>query len=213
MNATDFRLSFTPLPGFFSLFPHGTCSLSVNAECLALGDGPPVFRQGFSGPALLGAGLVPSKEFRVRGFHPLRRAFPGPSPLLPSISGRLLRVRSPLLAQCPLISFPAATEMVQFAAFASAYCRCPLARAGSPIRTPRPRRPLSAPPRFSQTGASFVASHCLSIRPSRLIPWPAHLRRPPLTCGPGPAGRIDARPLLLPKGRAPLRPLFAICPA
>ena len=200
MNATDFRLSFTPLPGFFSLFPHGTCSLSVNAECLALGDGPPVFRQGFSGPALLGAGLVPSKEFRVRGFHPLRRAFPGPSPVLPSISGRLLRVRSPLLAQCPLISFPAATEMVQFAAFASAYCRCPLARAGSPIRTPRPRRPLSAPPRFSQTGASFVASHCLSIRPSRLIPWPAHLRRPPLTCGPGPAGRIDAPPPPFAKG-------------
>ena len=34
--------SFTPLPGFFSPFPHGTCSLSVSKEYLALEDGPPL---------------------------------------------------------------------------------------------------------------------------------------------------------------------------
>src|SRR5260370_20881191 len=45
--------SFTPLPGFFSPFPHGTDSLSVITEYLALEDGPPSFRQGFSCPALL----------------------------------------------------------------------------------------------------------------------------------------------------------------
>jgi hypothetical protein len=44
---------FTPLRGFFSPFPHGTCSLSVITEYLALEDGPPSFRQGFSCPALL----------------------------------------------------------------------------------------------------------------------------------------------------------------
>jgi hypothetical protein len=44
---------FTPLQGFFSPFPHGTRSLSVNTEYLALEDGPPDFRQGFSCPALL----------------------------------------------------------------------------------------------------------------------------------------------------------------
>src|ERR1700691_1852073 len=44
---------FTPLRGFFSPFPHGTSSLSVITECLALEDGPPSFRQGFSCPALL----------------------------------------------------------------------------------------------------------------------------------------------------------------
>ncbi len=32
---------FTPLPGFFSPFPHGTGSLSVDDEYLALEDGPP----------------------------------------------------------------------------------------------------------------------------------------------------------------------------
>jgi hypothetical protein len=44
---------FTPLRGFFSPFPHGTSSLSVITEYLALEDGPPSFRQGFSCPALL----------------------------------------------------------------------------------------------------------------------------------------------------------------
>ena len=36
---------FTPLPGFFSPFPHGTCSLSVIREYLALRDGPRRFQQ------------------------------------------------------------------------------------------------------------------------------------------------------------------------
>ena len=44
---------FTPLRGFFSPFPHGTSTLSVTIEYLALEDGPPRFRQGFSCPALL----------------------------------------------------------------------------------------------------------------------------------------------------------------
>ena len=39
---------------FFSPFPHGTSSLSVACEYLALGDGPPGFMQGSSYPALLG---------------------------------------------------------------------------------------------------------------------------------------------------------------
>ena len=42
-----------PLLGFFSPFPHGTGSLSVNKEYLALEDGPPMFNQGFTCPGLL----------------------------------------------------------------------------------------------------------------------------------------------------------------
>ena len=42
-----------PSPGFFSPFPHGTGSLSVDNEYLALEDGPPMFRQDFTCPALL----------------------------------------------------------------------------------------------------------------------------------------------------------------
>src|SRR5512143_4093629 len=71
-----FQVYFTPLPGFFSPFPHGTCSLSVDYEYLALEDGPPIFRQDFTCPALLVSCLVPHSCFRVRGYHPLWPDFP-----------------------------------------------------------------------------------------------------------------------------------------
>ena len=42
-----------PYLGFFSPFPHGTSTLSVSQEYLALADGPARFTQGFTCPALL----------------------------------------------------------------------------------------------------------------------------------------------------------------
>src|SRR5438270_11614299 len=57
---------FTPLPGFFSPFPHGTRTLSVSTEYLALEDGPPSFRQGFPCPALLTNNCVRSNDFTYR---------------------------------------------------------------------------------------------------------------------------------------------------
>ena len=42
-----------PSQGFFSPFPHGTGSLSVANEYLALPDGPGGFPQGFTCPAVL----------------------------------------------------------------------------------------------------------------------------------------------------------------
>ena len=42
-----------PCKGYFSPFPHGTGSLSVTREYLALGDGPPGFRRNFSCSAVL----------------------------------------------------------------------------------------------------------------------------------------------------------------
>ena len=42
-----------PCSGYFSPFPHGTCSLSVSQQYLALPDGPGRFRQDFTCPALL----------------------------------------------------------------------------------------------------------------------------------------------------------------
>src|SRR5512144_406466 len=42
-----------PSQGFFSPFPHGTGSLSVASEYLALPDGPGGFKQGSTCPALL----------------------------------------------------------------------------------------------------------------------------------------------------------------
>jgi hypothetical protein len=59
---------FTPLRGFFSPFPHGTGSLSVITAYLALEDGPPSFRQGFSCPALLTNNSARSIDFVYRTF-------------------------------------------------------------------------------------------------------------------------------------------------
>ena len=68
-----------PYSGFFSPFPHGTSSLSVSQEYLALPDGPGGFVQGFTCPALLRiplsitlftcTGLSPAMVPLSRGFQ------------------------------------------------------------------------------------------------------------------------------------------------
>ena len=119
MYACGFRIYFTPLPGFFSPFPHGTGSLSVDYEYLALEDGPPIFRQDYTCPALLVARLVPHPTFFIRGYHPLWPDFPFRSDMRGAKTCRLFRFRSPLLSESRLMSFPRATEMFQFTRFAS----------------------------------------------------------------------------------------------
>ena len=49
-----FQVLFIPRQGCFSPFPHGTGTLSVVREYLALGGGPPGFPQDFTCPAVLG---------------------------------------------------------------------------------------------------------------------------------------------------------------
>src|SRR4029079_5121764 len=95
-----------------------TGSLSVDHEYLALEDGPPIFRQDFTCPALLLSRLVSHQLLQIRGYHPLRQAFPDPSPEAHATSRRLLPFRSPLLWESRLISVPPATEMFQFTGFA-----------------------------------------------------------------------------------------------
>ena len=139
LYACGFRIYFTPLPGFFSPFPHGTGSLSVNDEYLALEDGPPIFRQDFTCPALLVVRLVPPHCFRLRGYHPLWPTFPDRSANTSAKSRRLFPFRSPLLWESRLISVPPATEMFQFTGFApSVLCiqtAVTLNGPGFPIRT------------------------------------------------------------------------------
>src|SRR5690606_14224594 len=80
LYAHGFRIYFTPLPGYFSPFPPGTCPLSVPREYLGLAGGPARFVRDFSGPVLLGNTHRESSSFRLRGSHPLCRALPSPSP-------------------------------------------------------------------------------------------------------------------------------------
>ena len=121
-----------PSSGCFSPFPHGTGTLSVSREYLALPDGPGGFAQNFSCSALL---RIPLGRvlLRVRNCHPLWLNFPGHSsrnlratsrsyyPLAASLPHGfgLFPVRSPLLGESLLFSLPAGTKMFQFPAFAS----------------------------------------------------------------------------------------------
>src|SRR6185369_16980816 len=64
--------------------------------------------------------LVIDFAFRVRGYHPLWPDFPDRSTkLYRLVPTGLFRVRSPLLTESRLISFPPGTEMFQFSGFAS----------------------------------------------------------------------------------------------
>ena len=58
-------------------------------------------------------------SFRVRGYHPLWPDFPDCSTNSPQLTPTgLVPVRSPLLRESRLISFPPVTEMFQFTGFA-----------------------------------------------------------------------------------------------
>ncbi len=120
----------------FSPFPHGTGSLSVSWEYLALPDGPGSFAQDFTCPALL---RIPLCRFvlRIRGFHPLRPLFPGEFSSHARYNGAVLQPRR-CVATTPvwalprslattggiinLFSLPRGTKMFQFPRFASPPC-------------------------------------------------------------------------------------------
>ena len=102
---------------FFSPFPHGTGSLSVSHECLALPDGAGWFLQGVSDPAVLRI-LLKYVCLCLRDYHPLWCCFPEASALLaylrcsPTTPKRpwpfwfgLFPFRSPLLRESLFVFF------------------------------------------------------------------------------------------------------------
>jgi hypothetical protein len=66
-----------PAQGCFSPVPHGTRSLSVTRESLALEGGPPSFTPDYSGRALLRNSTTTRIWRRVPGSHRLWRPVPG----------------------------------------------------------------------------------------------------------------------------------------
>ena len=120
--------------GCFSPFPHGTGSLSVRNEYLALRDGPRGFKQGFSCPALLRYLLRVQINFAY-ATNTLFGAVFNRLPLSTGLVTLLLqalqppchrngtglgyvRFRSPLLSESRFLSPPRGTEMVHFPPFA-----------------------------------------------------------------------------------------------
>ena len=140
--------------------------------------GPPIFGQDFSCPALL-TDRQPGFPYGAltRSGAPFQ-TLPVPKP---AATG-LVRVRSPLLTESRLMSFPPATEMFQFAGFASPPYRfrrrSPLARGGCPIRKSADRRARASPRSFSQRATSFLASQCQGIHQMPLSWLPSRSRRP-----------------------------------
>ena len=126
-----------PSQGCFSPFPHGTGSLSVAREYLALRDGPRSFPRDFTCPAVLRNLSSEPINCRLPGCHRLWPIVPDRSisklvgnlpalrpnrPYNPGVQAPrfgLFRVRSPLLAESLLFSIPAGTEMVHFPALPS----------------------------------------------------------------------------------------------
>ena len=98
----------------------------------------------------------------VRGCHPLWPAFPDGSGSSVRATG-LVPFRSPLLGESRLMSFPPATEMFQFAGFASTMLADTARAVGCPIRRSSDHRVLPPPRSFSQGATSFVASRCQGI--------------------------------------------------
>src|SRR3546814_1748516 len=97
-------LYFTPLIGVLFTFPSRYWFTIGRTGVLRLGGWSPHVQAGFlvSRPTRGPKGFLP-----VRGCHPLWRAFPDASGSYLSATG-LIRVRSPLLAESRLMSFPPA---------------------------------------------------------------------------------------------------------
>ena len=118
--STRFQVLFHSPPGVLFTFRSQYCSLSVTREYLGLEDGPPMFPPGFTCPAVLWIQLA-AFSFRLRDYHSLWCAVPCTSAKIPqcrllSVPRRycylrfgLFRVRSPLLTESRLISFPRPT--------------------------------------------------------------------------------------------------------
>ena len=155
----------------------------------------------------------------VRGCHPLWPDFPDGSGSDVSATG-LVRVRSPLLTESRLMSFPPGTEMFQFPGFAShAYgfsVRYPIAGVGCPIRRSSDQSLLAAPQGLSQRATSFIASWRQGIHQMPLLSsaHPSDNRTPapdeandPARCEPALDARLDEfkQQLALQKALPPAR--------
>ena len=183
-------------------------------------DGPRRFPQNSSCSAVLRCRLTLESMFRVRDCHPLRSGFPACSTTFHLACCRrsynpgrcrrqprfgLMRVRSPLLAQSLLLSFPPGTKMFQFPGFALGVSQVPESLpAGFPIRTSAGHRAFAPHRGFSQLITSFFASESHRHPPCALVRFPYTFKdSPPRPLRPSGAARADA-PQGTGPGRVPL---------
>ena len=193
--AHGFRYCFTPLPGCFSPFPHGTGTLSVRQVCLDLPHGRGRFTRDSTRPALLGTHDRKTASFQVRGWHPLRPGLQACSPGKPFYDSRPVRrnrdtrsrnttdatpdgYHAPMVWSDPLslatthgVSLPAGTEMFHFPAYPrnnKVPCR-PMTAGGLPhseILGSKPCWRLPEAYRILKRPSSVLSAKASTIRPS-----------------------------------------------
>jgi hypothetical protein len=158
----QFQVYFTPLLGVLFTFPSQYLFTIGLDDVLRLGGWSPHIQTGFR-VSRLTRGCT--EALRLRGYHPLRRWFPTTSPCPLHTTG-LVRFRSPLLPESRLMSFPPATEMFQFAGFASipyVFRYRYRKTVGCPIRKSTDQRLIAPPRRLSQRTTSFIAASSQGI--------------------------------------------------
>ena len=126
-----FTYFLTLFSKFFSSFPHGTCSLSVSRQYLALDGVYHPFWAAFPNNPTLRKHIVSGRRRHRRGCHPLRRAVPSnlgtadpprkcfsQLQLADASTGdfkfELFPLHSPLLRESLLVSFPPLINMLKF---------------------------------------------------------------------------------------------------
>jgi hypothetical protein len=128
----NFTYYFTLFPKCFSPFDHSTCALSVSGRYLALEGIYLPFRAAFPNYSTRRRGFTKSDARRLTGLSPsmaprsrgLRRCTTsrippcrlqlGPPQGRPDFKSELLPLRSPLLGQSLLVSFPPLIDMLKF---------------------------------------------------------------------------------------------------
>ena len=139
-----------------------------------------MFKQDFSCPALLVRTLNSLLMLRIRGFHPLRPAFPNSSTHTSNKSYQALPLS---LAATERISFDffsfgyldVSVPQVRFINLCIQLIMTVLLQPGSPIRTSLVKRSFPAHQSFSQDSTSFIASYCQGIHRLRFSSWPYNL--------------------------------------
>ena len=164
MYVHGFRFYFTPLQGFFSPFPHGTGSLSVGREYLALEGGPPMFRQNFTCSVLL--------DFTDKNI-----SYTGLSPCIVRLSRLFYYIYISLRAAPRSL---AATKGISVDFFSSGYLDVSVLRVSFlkkdihkgwvfPFGNLRVKGYLPPHRSLSQAITSFIAFFCLGIHRARLV--------------------------------------------
>ena len=155
MYIYGFRFYFTPLSGVLFAFPSRYWFTIGQSGVFSLGGWSPHVQTRFHVPRL--THFSSYMPFHLPGYHRLWPDFPDRSIKTYTTFG-LIRVRSSLLAESRLISFPPGTEIFQFPGFAS---RIYIFNTGYLLRGGFPHSDISGSMSVADSPELFAGCHVL----------------------------------------------------